>query len=84
MRISAQLIDAASDQRKPVWTTARVLAAASAAALGRSDDAKAQVAEILRNYPNFTVSKWASYQTYKNDSDLQVYVAGLLNAGLPE
>jgi len=71
-------------ERKPAWLTARVLAAAAAASLGRTDDAKVQISEILRKNPKFSVSKWARYQTYENDSDLQVYVSGLLNAGLPQ
>jgi len=71
-------------ERKPAWLTARVLAAAAAASLGRTDDSKVQISEILRKNPKFSVSKWARYQTYENDSDLQVYVSGLLNAGLPQ
>jgi TolB-like protein/Tfp pilus assembly protein PilF len=71
-------------ETKPAWATARVLAAAGAAALGRTDNAKAQVAETLKRNPKFSVSKWAEYQTYKNDEDLEFYLAGLLSAGFPE
>ena len=71
-------------ERQPTWLTARVLLAAAAAKQGLTESATAQVAQLLRDHPRFSVTKWAQFQYYKHDNDLQFYLSGLLDAGLPE
>jgi TolB-like protein/class 3 adenylate cyclase len=53
-------------------------------ALGRDEEAKAAVAEMLRTNPNFTLRAWAAYVPYSHERDLQRALSLLRNAGVPE
>lgn len=60
----------------------RILAA-SLARLGRLDEAAAEARQFLRSYPEFSVRHWADTQPFRNESDLQLFVDGYIQAGLP-
>ena len=60
------------------------LFAATYAQLGRLEDAKHAVAELLKINPAFSISRFAAQAPYTNPNDLARYVTGLRLAGLPE
>ncbi|KAB2848851.1 MAG: tetratricopeptide repeat protein [Hyphomicrobiaceae bacterium] len=62
----------------------RRLLAASFAHLGMMDKAHAEVREVLRIHPNFTISSWRHRPPYRNAAVLDHYVDGLRKAGPPE
>ena len=66
--------------RGAYWPLAR--AAACLAQLGRLDEARAQVHEVLQVKPDFHLSKESL--VYKNPADAEHVIAGMRKAGLPE
>jgi adenylate cyclase len=50
--------------------------------LGRAEEARAEVAEILRIIPNFSLEAWRQRVPYKNPADLERMLAALRKAGL--
>jgi len=58
---------------------------ASYAQMGKLEEARAAVAEVMRIEPNYTIggTSWALV-TFKNPDDDQYYFDGLRKAGLPE
>ncbi len=72
--------------RKPLlhlgWPTVSLRLAASYAQLGRLDEARAQVAEVLKINPDFSIPTFTKTQTYKNPTDLEHFLDGLRIAGL--
>ena len=58
--------------------------AASYAQVGRTEEARAEVAEVLALDPEFSIAAWAEKLPYKNQADLDHYIDGLRKAGLPE
>jgi adenylate cyclase len=60
----------------------RLFLAASYAQLGRSAEAKQQVAEALKLVAGYTIERAASMEMYRNPADLEHYVDGLRKAGL--
>ena len=62
----------------------RSLLAASYAQLGRTEEAQAEVAEVLELDPEFSSAHWAEIWPYKNQADRDHYLDGLRKAGLPE
>ena len=52
------------------------------AELGRDKEARAQVAEILKVSPNFSLSMWSRRQPYQNPDHLQRRLEALGRAGL--
>ncbi len=65
------------------WTNAHV--AAALGHLGRIDEAKAAVGELLRRNPEFSCSFVRKYRFYvKSSADVENYLDGLRFAGLPE
>ena len=64
------------------WPTVSLRLAASYAQLGRLDEARAQVAEVLKLNPDFSIATFTKTQTYKNPTDLEHYLDGLRIAGL--
>ncbi len=62
----------------------RRLLAATYAKLGRLEEARAAAEEFLKEWPHFSISRWAEYEPYQNPADLENYVDGLRKAGLPE
>jgi adenylate cyclase len=70
----------------PFWI-AYVDLASAYAWTGRSDDAHAAVAQLLKLMPNYTVHRWANEKFSDNPIFLAQYqriVEGLRRAGLPE
>ena len=65
---------------KSPWIFARV--AACYAQMGRAEEARVQVAEVLRLKPDFQLSK-ADF-AYKNAADIEHIFEGMRKAGLPE
>jgi len=62
----------------------RRLLAANYAHLGMLEEAKAQVREVLRLHPGFTISQWRHRPPYRDSAILNRYVEGLRKAGLPD
>ena len=61
----------------------RRLLAASLARLGRLDEAKAEVRQILAAVPHFSVERWSSTQPFREPAMRRHFVTGFLLAGLP-
>ncbi len=70
--------------RRPYWLSARLLLALTYRETGRTDEAAAQVKEILRIRPGFSIEAEAKTHPYKDPDDLKRYLDGLRKAGLPE
>jgi len=69
----------------PASFIARLELAASHSLLGREKEARAEVAEILKIAPKFSLEYMATKVTYyKNRADLERLIAALRKAGLPE
>jgi adenylate cyclase len=69
-------------QTMPFYTRACV--AASHAHMGELDLAKERTAETLKQKPDFSTRVFASKHPFKVPADLEHFVAGLREAGLPE
>jgi tetratricopeptide (TPR) repeat protein len=52
--------------------------------LGRQEEAKRSVSEILRIDPEFSIKKYSEGLSYKNPADLARFEDGLRRSGLPE
>ena len=70
--------------RKPDRDFPHVLLVAAYGALGRTAEARAEAAEVLKVNPKFTVSKQMRSRNYKKQSDYDRLSSLLLDAGLPE
>jgi tetratricopeptide (TPR) repeat protein len=68
---------------KPRWLTAQTTLAAALWNLGREDEARITVRQILANHPNLTASRWAQGLPYRHQNDLDVLITPLRLAGLP-
>jgi tetratricopeptide (TPR) repeat protein len=75
----AALQDALS--RNPDFSPARRWLAITYAELGREEEARAEVAEILRISPGASLDLWQA-MPYKNKADQQRFIDGLRKAGL--
>jgi adenylate cyclase len=69
---------------KPRWLTAQTTLVAALWNLGREDEAREIVRNILANHPNLTASRWAQGLPYRYQKDLDAVVTPLRLAGLPE
>jgi TolB-like protein len=58
--------------------------AAAYAYLGRDEEARAEVAEVLRKKPDFSIRAYAKQEPYKNSADRNHLLEGMRKAGLPE
>jgi Tfp pilus assembly protein PilF len=64
---------------------ARVELAATYAQMGKLEEARAAVAEVMRHEPNYTIGGIARpTMVFKNAKDDEHYFDGLRKAGLPE
>jgi TolB-like protein/cytochrome c-type biogenesis protein CcmH/NrfG len=59
------------------------LLAASLAQLGRIDEAREEVRQILAATPHFSVQRWSATQPFRDEALRQHFIAGFLKAGLP-
>jgi adenylate cyclase len=69
--------------RNPDTDSSRMLLAACYGHLGRTDDARAAWAELLKVNPGFSLDQRARVLPYKNPADFQRIAEGLAKAGLP-
>jgi tetratricopeptide (TPR) repeat protein len=65
-------------------TESRRLLAASLAQAGRTDEARREAEFFLVSNPDFTISKWAATQPFRDESVRWHFVEGLRKAGLPD
>lgn len=63
---------------------ARRLLAAVYAHLGRLDEARFAAEGFLQANPTFSIKEWAKFEPYSDPNELQRFVDGMRNAGLPE
>lgn len=71
-------------ERNPNFTFARIYLAATYAHMGRLDDAKWEVQEVLTVSTSFSIANETQRMPYQNPTDLAHYIDGLRKAGLPE
>lgn len=67
----------------PRLTFARALRVATLGALGRTDEAKAEAAIVLRDHPEFSVERFTETQPFRDHAQYNRYVEALRAAGLP-
>ena len=68
--------------RNPNLLPAHVNLAVIYSELGREEEARAEVAEVLRINPNFSLEVLRQRLPYKDPADLERYLAALRKAGL--
>lgn len=71
-------------QGKPKWLTTRSLLAACYGESRRGEAAEREAAEILRINPKFSLARWAQFQLYRREEDLERFIGSLRKLGLPE
>ncbi|MEJ2122367.1 MAG: tetratricopeptide repeat protein [Alphaproteobacteria bacterium] len=71
-------------QTNPDFPAALQLLAASYAQLGRIDEARDAIDQLLRVVPGQTVETAGSQLPLKRPEDMERYLDGLRNAGLPD
>jgi tetratricopeptide (TPR) repeat protein len=69
-------------RRNPDFAPARRWLAVVYAELGREKEARAEVVAILRISPEASLARWRERMPYKNQVDLERFIAGLRKAGL--
>src|SRR5262249_41856962 len=73
-----------SVSRLPNLQWAHVNLAAAYAQSGQLDEARAEVAEVLRINPGFTIESWKPILVFKHPKDAEHRIDGMRKAGLPE
>lgn len=68
----------------PWFASARLLRAEALDALGRGEDAQAEVAALLSRAPRFRLSRWLQCQPFREQAVLDQHGAALARAGLPD
>jgi adenylate cyclase len=71
-------------KERPRWLTAQTTLVAALWNMGREEDARIIVKELLTNHPNFSVRRWALGSPYRRQEDLDALVNPMRMAGLPE
>lgn len=69
-------------RRNRNFLPARQMLAVVDAELGRDKEARAEVAEVLRISPDASLERWRERLPYKNQADLERFIAGLQKAGM--
>jgi adenylate cyclase len=69
-------------RRSPDFLPASRMLAVVYAELGRDKEARAEVAETLRISPEASLERWRERMPYKNQVDLERFIAGLQKAGM--
>ena len=57
--------------------------AASLAQLGRAEEARVAIEEFLEHFPGMTAARYRTRFNFKNESDVDHYMEGLIKAGMP-
>ncbi len=70
--------------KNPDDLVGRVTLVIAYGSLGREDEARAQVSELLRIDPKFSLDQAAKTWPYKKEADRELVMAALRKAGLPE
>jgi len=70
-------------KRSPDHLAPYVGLASTLGELGRAEDAKAPVSEILKLAPEFSIEKYAAGLSYRDPVELERFENGLRKAGLP-
>ena len=68
----------------PLFHWDRAYLAAACAYLGRDQEARAEIAEVLRLKPGYPIAMVAEDAIFKNGEDVEHLLTGLRMAGLPE
>jgi adenylate cyclase len=68
----------------PDYIIAQIFLTACYSSLDRQVEAAAAVKEVLRINPKFSIKSYAKRLPFKNETDIQLNVAALRKAGLPE
>ncbi|MGM0583712.1 MAG: adenylate/guanylate cyclase domain-containing protein [Pseudomonadota bacterium] len=68
----------------PWFASARLFRAEALDALGRGEDAQAEVAALLSRAPRFRLSRWLRCQPFRDQAVLDQHGAALARAGLPD
>ena len=71
-------------QEAPEFMGAHRAYAANLAELGRMDEARRQVAEMLRIFPEITLARTRASMPFRDDRALERYCTALARAGLPD
>ena len=71
-------------KRNPDYLTAYIYLAACHSSLDRQTESEAAVKEVLRINPKFSLESYAKRLPFKNKADIELFVAALRKAGLPE
>ena len=69
---------------RPDWLSAKTTLAAALWNLGKEEEARAIVREMMTGHPNLTASRWAQGSPYRHQKDLDAMLSPLRMAGLPE
>ena len=69
-------------RRNPDFLSSHTVLAALYSELGRGEKARAEVAEMLRISPQFSLKVYGQRVPFKNPADLERYLAALRKAGL--
>ena len=69
---------------RPGWAFGHLVAAASAALLGRIDEAKKDVAALRAIIPHYTLKRFRRNPVWTRDADIGRLADGLRKAGLVE
>jgi adenylate cyclase len=70
--------------RNPHYLYAHIGLASVYSLLNREEEARAEVKEILRINPKFSLERFAKVLLYKNKSDMEMVIDSLRTAGLPD
>ncbi len=71
-------------KRDADWLSVHVGLASTLGELGREEDAKMSISEILRLSPDFSIKKYMEGLSYRDPEELARFENGLRKAGLPE
>ena len=71
-------------KESPDYLPAHAFLAACYSSLDRHAETSAEAKEVLRINPKFSLESYAKTLPYKNEADIERYVAALRKAGLPE
>ena len=74
----------AAGKRNADWLSTHVSLASTLGELGRQEDAKKPVSEILRLDPDFSIKTYMEGLSYRDPAGTARFEEGLRKAGLPE